>query len=112
MERRDDGVLVIRRETWELCRKYPEYRVVDDSEVLACHSRGNAGTEFRPRGHLDAIWGQPLSGADLLLLFPDKTWKRAATDEQGEAAADLHTTHLSMTVFCAAPGYAAHLERQ
>ena len=52
-----------------------------------------------------------LSGADLLLLFPNKTWKQATTDEQGEAAVDLHTTQLPMTVFASAPGYTAHLER-
>ena len=34
MERRGDGVLIIHRETWELCGKYPEFRVIDDSEVL------------------------------------------------------------------------------
>ena len=56
--------------------------------------------------------GQPLRGADLLTLFPNKTWKHATTDEAGEAAVDLHTTHLPMTVFAAAPGYAAHLERE
>ena len=55
--------------------------------------------------------GRPLAGADLLLLFPNKTWERATTDEQGEAAVDLHTTQLPLTVFAAAPGHAAHLER-
>ena len=54
---------------------------------------------------------EPLAGADLLLLFPNKTWKRATTDEQGEAAVDLHTTQLPLSVFAAAPGHAAHLER-
>ena len=34
MESRGDGVPIIRSETRELCGKYPEYRVVDDSEVL------------------------------------------------------------------------------
>ena len=34
MERRGDGIPIIRRETWELCGKLPEYRVIDDSEVL------------------------------------------------------------------------------
>ena len=52
-----------------------------------------------------------MSGVDFLLLFPNKTWKRATTDDQGEAAVDLHTTVLPMTVFASAPGHAAHLER-
>ena len=111
MERRGDGVLIIQRETWELCGKYPEYRVVDDSEVLlvipaAMQERSPARTVIPVRSG-----GRPLPGTDLLLLFPNKTWKRATTDEQGEAAVDLHTTTLPMTVFASAPGQAAYLER-
>ena len=111
MERRGDGVLIIQRETWELCGKYPEYRVVDDTEVLlvipaAMQERSPARAVISVRSV-----GRPLPDADLLLLFPDKTWKRATTDDQGEAAADLHTTQLPMTVFASAPGHAAHLER-
>ena len=111
MERRGDGVLIIQRETWELCGKYPEYRVVDDSEVLlvipaAMQERSPARTVISVRSE-----GRPLPGTDLLLLFPNKTWKRATTDEQGEAAVDLHTTTLPMTVFASAPGQAAYLER-
>ncbi len=111
MERRGDGVLIIQRETWELCGKYPEYRVVDDSEVLlvipaAMQERSPARTVISVRSE-----GRPLPGTDLLLLFPNKTWKRATADEQGEAAVDLHTTTLPMTVFASAPGQAAYLER-
>ena len=111
MERRGDGVPVIRRETWELCGKYPKYRVVDDSEVLLVIPA--AMQEPSPARAVVSVrsGGDPLSGADLLLLYPNKTWTRATTDEQGEAAADLHTTQLPLTVFAAAPGHAAHLER-
>ena len=55
MERRGDGVPIIWRETWELCGKYPEYRVIDDSEVLLVIPRGDAGAESRPCRHLGAI---------------------------------------------------------
>ena len=111
MERRGDGVLIIQRETLELCGKYPEYRVVDDSEVLlvipaAMQERSPARAVISVRSE-----GRPLPGTDLLLLFPNKTWKRVTTDEQGEAAVDLHTTTLPMTVFASAPGQAAYLER-
>ena len=111
MERRGDGVLIIRRETWELCGKYPEYRVVDDSEILlvipaAMQERSPALAVISVRSG-----DRPLPGADILLLFPNKTWKRATSDEQGEAAVDLHTTQLPMTAFASAPGQAAHLER-
>ena len=53
-----------------------------------------------------------LLGADLLILFPNKTWKLATTDTHGEATVDSHATHLPMTVFAAAKGYAAHVERE
>ena len=111
MERRGDGVPIIRRETWELCGKLPEYRVVDDSEVLlvipaAKWERSAARAVISVRSA-----GRPLSGADLLVLFPNKTWKHATTDGAGEAAVDLHTTDLPMTAFASASGHAAHAER-
>ena len=56
--------------------------------------------------------GSPLSGADVLALFPNNTWKRATTDENGEAVVDLYTTQLPMRVFVAAPGHAAYVERE
>ena len=55
MERRGDGVPIILRGTWELCGKYPEYRVVDDSEILLVIPRGDAETESRPCRHLRAV---------------------------------------------------------
>ena len=111
MERRGDGVLIIQRETWELCGKYPEYEVVDDSEVLlvipaAKQERSPARAVVSVRSA-----GRSLPGTDLLLLFPNRTWKRATTDDQGEAAVDLHTTQLPMTVFASAPEHAATLVR-
>ncbi len=111
MERRGDGVPIIRRETWNLCAKYPEYTVIDDSEVLlvipaASQERSPARAVISVRSG-----GRPLPGTDLLLLFPNKSWKQATTDARGEAEIDLHTTRLPMTVFASAPGHAAYLER-
>ena len=112
MERRGDGVPIIRRETQELCGQLPEYRVIDDSEVRLTipaatqeHSPASAVITVRSAG-------QPLSGADVLALFPNKTWKRSTTNSDGEASVELYTSHLPMTVFAAAPGHAAHLVRQ
>ena len=112
MERRGDGVPIILRETRALCGKPPEYRVIDDSGVLLVIPA--APLEPSPARAVVAVWsdGRPTPGADLLVLFPNKTWKRATTDENGEAAVDLYTTALPMTVFAAAPGRAAHVERE
>ncbi len=112
MERRGDGVPIILRETRELSGKQPEYRLIDNSEVLLTIPA--AALEQSPARAVITVWsaGQPLAGSDVLALFPNKTWKSATTDESGEAELDLHTTHLPMTVFAAAPGYGAHLERE
>ena len=111
MERRGDGVPIIRRETWELCGKYPQYRVIDDAEVLliipsAMHDQSPARTVISVRAG-----GQPLPDVNLHLLFPNKTWRSASTDEHGEAEVNLYTTQLPMRVFVATPGYAAHMVR-
>ena len=112
MERRGDGVPIILRETRALCGRPPEYRVIDGSEVRLVIPA--APQEPSPARAVVAVWsdGRPLSGVDVLVLFPNKTWKRAKTDENGEAAVDLYTTALPMTVFAAAPGHAAHVERE
>ena len=54
--------------------------------------------------------GRPIAGAGVLALFPDETWKHAATGENGEAILDLHALHVPMTVFVAAAGFAARVE--
>ena len=112
MERRGDGVPIILRETREISGRRPEYRLVDNSEVLliipaATIEQSPARTVITVRAD-----GQALTDSDVLTLFPNKTWKRATTDENGEAEVELHTTHLPMTVFVAAPGHNAHVERE
>ena len=112
MERRGDGVPAIQRETRELSGRPPEYRLVDGAEVLL----------VLPAAPLDATSsrtvvtvrseGRPLPGAEVLVLFPNRTWKHAVADEHGETAVNLYTTELPMTVFAAAPGCAACLVRE
>jgi len=111
MERRGDGVPIILRETRELCGKSPEFRVIDGSEVLLVIPA--ATNEVSPARTVISVrsGNRPISGVDLLVLFPNKTWKHTTSDEQGEAAVDLYTTQLPMTVYVAARGYAAYLER-
>ena len=111
MERRGDGVPIIQSETRALCGRLPEYRVVDGSEVLLVIPA--APLDPSPARAVAVVWsdGRPLPGADVLILYPNNSWKRATTDENGEAAVDLHTTALPMTVFAAAPGHAGHVAR-
>lgn len=110
MERRGDGVPTIFRETEALSGKAPEYQLIDNSELVLTIPAADTDLTPATAGILVHYSGNPLSGVDLLVLFPNKTWKRATTDEHGHAQVDLHTTHLPMTVFASAPGFAAHLE--
>ena len=109
MERRGDGVPIILRETRGLCGRPPEYRVIDEAEVrlvipAAPQEQSPARAVVSVRS---ADAGEPLAGVDILALFPNDTWKRATTDEHGEAILNLHSSHLPMTVFAAATGFFA-----
>ena len=112
MERRGDGVSIILKETREATGILPEYKVVDESSLVL--SIPAAKLELTPADSTVTVHseGEPLPGVEVLALFPNKTWQRAITDEAGEAALDLYTTHLPMTVYAAAPGYAAGLGRE
>ena len=111
MERRGDGVPIIRRETRELTGRDPEFRLIDGSELCltlpaAEPDSGSASVVVTVRQD-----GPLLAGADVLALFPNNTWKRATTDADGEARLDLHSVHLPMTVYVAADGCVAHVDR-
>ncbi len=110
MERRGDGVPIILRETEALSGKIPEYQLIDDSDLVLTIPA--APTEVTPATTVIICRhrGVPAPGVELLALFPNKTWKSATTDENGEARINLHSTHLPMTVFGASTGYAGHLE--
>lgn len=107
IERRGDGVPIIRRETEALCGVPPEFRLIDDAELRLTIPA--ARLEPTPATPVITVRcdGAPLPGADILALFPNKTWRRASTDANGTASVDLHSSHLPMTVFVAAPGVSA-----
>ena len=111
MERRGDGVPIIQRETRELCGQPAAYRLIDGSEL--CLIIPAARLDPSPAAATVTVHGagRPLPGVDLLVLFPNRTWREATTDQEGAATVDLYTTHLPMTVFAAARGCAAHVER-
>lgn len=112
MERRGDGVPTILRETRGLSGKEPRYRLVDDADLfLTIPAAPTAPTPATAVIRASEA-GTPLPGIDLLVLFPNETWKTGTTGESGETAVDLHTTELPMTVFAAAAGYAAHVETE
>ena len=111
MERRGDGVPIIRRETRELAGRLPRFDLVGGADVRV--TLPAASTEPSPARVIITVraGGQPLANAELLVLFPNKTWRQATTDTLGEAVVGLHTVDLPMTVFVAAHGFAAHCEQ-
>ena len=112
MERRGDGVAIILRETHETAGLLPEFSVMGRSNVVL--NIPAAKLELTPADAAITVHvqGDPLSGADVLVLYPNKTWRRETTDEAGEAVFALHSTHLPMTVYAAAPGYAGRVARE
>ena len=112
MERRGDGVSIIKTETQEATGKLPQYKIVDGSSVVL--NIPAAKLELSPADSTVTVHskGEILPGVEVLALFPNKTWQRATTNEAGEAALDLYTTHLPMTVYAAMPGYGGGLKRE
>ena len=107
LERRGDGVPIITRETLELTGHQPVYRLVDGAEL--CLTILAAEPDSGPADVVVTVRkdGMPLAGATVLALFPNNTWKSASTDEHGEAALELHSVNLPVTVFTAAPNAGA-----
>lgn len=112
MERRGDGVPIIRRETTELTGREPEFRLIDGAEL--CLTIPAAEPDSGPATVIITVRkdGRPIAGTNVLALFPNKTWRNASTDRHGEVRLDLHSVHLPMTVFAAADGCAAYVERE
>jgi len=112
MERRGDGIPLIRRATSELAGCPPRFELIGDQELRVTIPA--AATEPSPARVIITVLadGCPIADADVLVLFPNKAWKRTATDSLGQAAVELHTVKLPMTVFAAAAGFAAHCERE
>lgn len=54
--------------------------------------------------------GQPLRDVHVVVLYPNKTYLETRTDAFGHADFELYAD-LPLTVFCAAPGLRAHVER-
>ncbi len=109
MERRGDGIEIIRSQTRDLGGRLPLFDLPGEAEVRVVIPA--AFQEPTPGTVVISVrsGNRPVAGATLLALFPNRTWKTASTDRRGEAQVDLHSTHLPMTVFAASPGYAARL---
>ena len=104
IERLGTGTLDMIRRCVDAGLPEPKFSVEDGFIVTIPRSRTRTYT-------VAAHCGQdPLVDVDILVLFPNGTWKRSKTDKHGEANVELHSVYLSMTVFAAAEGFAACTE--
>ncbi len=112
MERRGDGVAIILQQTIETAGARPEYSLVGESNLVLRVPAAKLDLtpgEATIGVHID---GEPLPGVHVLAIFPNKTWREGKTDEGGEVAFDLHSTHLPMTVYAAAPEFTAGIRHE
>ncbi len=112
IERRGDGVFIIKRETRKTCGKLPTYRLINNTELQLTIPAAANDFYAATVGILVLAEGKPVPDADVFVLFPNYTWRRAKTAEDGLAKVELYTTTLPMTVFAAREGYSAGLEEQ
>ena len=111
MERRGDGIPIILRETRETSGREATFRLVDETDfVLEIPA---AQVDPSPADVVVTVLsgGKPVVGADILVVFPNNAWRRAMTNDNGEANAHLHSTHLPLTVLVAADGFCGHVEK-
>ena len=113
MERRGDGVVDHPQTETRASHRQPrrKYNVVDDSSLVLSIPAAKARIESR-RLHGNGALGrsEPLSGVEILgALSRTKPGNGPRPMKAGEAALDLYTTNLPMTVYAATPGYVAGL---
>lgn len=110
LEQRGEGVPVIYEQTRALTGRDPEYELLGGTELrLTIPSARPPVPGIHGEVSVSAA-GQPLAGARVVALYPNKTWMEEETDTFGRVAFGFHS-ELPITVFCAAPGYGAHVER-
>lgn len=104
MEERGDGISIINRKTKELTGKDPKIQPIDGAEL--CVTLPAATLDYNPVSATIKICcdieDQPISGVDVLALFPNNTWKRTTTDNKGHAAFKLYSMRIPITIFAAA----------
>ena len=110
LEQRGEGVPIIYEQTRELTGRDPDYELLGSAELrLTIPSARPPVTGIEGEVSVSAA-GRPLAGAQVVALYPNKTWMEGKTDTFGRVAFGFHS-ELPIIVFCAAPGHGAHVER-
>ncbi|MCY4120152.1 MAG: putative DNA binding domain-containing protein [Acidobacteria bacterium] len=113
IERRGEGIAVIEDETFALAGERPVFELIGERELKVVLP---AASPPQPEGVTTRITvrhggtGRPRPDVNVLLLYPNRTYREARTDATGRADFVLYAK-LPMTVLCAAKELAAHVTR-
>ena len=110
LEQRGEGVPIIYEQTRELTGRDPEYELLGGAELRLTIPSARPPVTGIEGEVLVSVAGQPLAGVQVVALYPNNTWMEGETDTFGRVAFGFHS-ELPITVFCAAPGHTAHVER-
>ena len=110
LEERGEGVSIIYEQTRALTGRDPEYELLDGAELRLTIPSARPPVHGMEGEVSVTAAGRPLAGAKVVALYPNKTWMAEETDAFGRVNFGFYS-ELPITVFCAAPGHAAHVER-
>ena len=111
IEQRGEGIRTIEEDTFALAGRAAAFELLGERELRLTLP---AAAPPLPDGVVlavrvtDRATQQPLPGAHVLALYPNRTYQEATTDTFGRADFNLNF-RLPMCVFCAARGYAAEV---
>ena len=110
LEQRGEGVPIIFEETRALTGREPDYELIGGAELRLTMPSARPPAPGIQGEVSVAAQGRPLAGAKVLALYPNRTWMQEVTDSFGRVQLGFHS-ELPITVFFAAPGHRAHVER-
>ena len=110
LEQRGQGVPIIYEQTRVLTGRDPTYELLGGAELRLTIPSTPPPVSGIEGDVLVSADGRPLAGAKVVALYPNKTWLEEETDTFGRVSFGFHS-ELPITVFCAAPGWAAHVKR-
>ena len=110
LEQRGEGVPIIYEQTRELTGRDPEYQLLGGAELQLTIPSARPPVAGIEADVSVSVAGRPLAGAQVVALYPNKTWMEETTDTFGRAAFDFYS-ELPITVFCAAPGHGGQVAR-
>ena len=111
IERRGEGIATIEDETFALAGTKPIFELLGERELRLTLPAASPPLPDGISARIclrNAETDVPLKDAQVLILYPNKTYREARTDVFGHADFVLHA-RLPITVLCAAPGFAANV---